>query len=416
MKKFQENRWAKLCAALVLLCAAFGTGVFGVRAVLSFGSASDSNWQSSSRYYSGVDSRQRELLNGVYVTQRLEALEKRVEDGTANAMTYADIEALRKSRTEIEERFFRNNTWFRFCLMDAATGEVMGTNLRKGQSMLQSVKNVHYYTFDLSEDFWAAYGYYDPDRAVNETLSGEAAGQNAGEAQEPRSLVLEYGVPEVIDDSVQDEFYQMWKLWDMERAAFDQYLTGFLNLGVLTLLALLWVLWSAGHKSGTEGIVLTWQERIFFDVYAAVMIAATLALASGTVWAAERLYWGSANVYSVVNEDFNAFFKMGILGAGALVAAGVACAALLLRTFVVRIKAHCLARSTLLCRVCGWTVRTVHDFLRFLPFTWKVVLGFGLYTIGTLWLIMRGRYDGFFMLIYCCLQLVLLFFLSWRRR
>ena len=413
MKKFQKNRWAKLCAVLVLLCAAFGTGVFGVRAVLSFGSASDSNWQSSSRYYIGVDSRQRELLNGVYVTQHLEMLEKRVEDGTANAMTYADIEALQKRRTEIEERFFRNNTWFRFCLMDAATGEVMGTNLREGQSMLQSVKNIHYYTFDLAEDFWAAYGYYDPDRAVNEILSGEAAEQNAGEAQEPRSLVLEYGVPEVIDDSVQDEFYQMWKLWDMERAAFDQYLTGFLNLGVLTLLALIWVLWSAGHKSGTEGIVLTWQERIFFDVYTAVMIAAALALASGTVWAAERLYWGSANVYSIVNEDFNSFFKMGILGAGALFAAGVACVALILRTFVVRIKAHCLARSTLLCRVCGWTVLTVHEFIRFLPFTWKMVLGFGVYVFVSLWLIMLGRYDGVFMLVYFCLQLALAFFLAW---
>ena len=54
-----------------------------------------------------------------------------------------------------------------------------------------------------------------------------------------------------------------------------------------------------------------------------------------------------------------------------------------------------------------------HDFLRFLPFTWKIVLGFGAYMIVTFFLVMKGIYNGAFMFMYLCLQLALLLFLSW---
>ena len=179
----------------------------------------------------------------------------------------------------------------------------------------------------------------------------------------------------------------------MDRASFDQYLTGFLNLGALTLLALIWILWTAGHKSGAEEIVLTWQERIFFDVYAVVMIA--------------------GQSYAVRGEDFDTFFNLGVTGAGALFAAGVGCGTLLLRTLAVRLKAHCLAKTTLLCRVATWMAGTIHDFVRFLPFTWKIVLGFGAYVMVTFFLIMEGVYNGAFMFMYLCLQLALVLFLAW---
>lgn len=118
-------------------------------------------------------------------------------------------------------------------------------------------------------------------------------------------------------------------------------------------------------------------------------------------------------MYAAQNEDFTTFFDLGVLGAGTVFAAGVGCGALLLRTFTVRLKARCLGKTTLLCRVAAWTVRTVHDFIRFLPFTWKLVLGFGAYVIFAFWLITVGRYDGAFMLMYFFLQLALLLFLSW---
>ena len=160
-----------------------------------------------------------------------------------------------------------------------------------------------------------------------------------------------------------------------------------------------------------EEIVLTWQERIFFDVYAVVMIAGIAWLAFGTVWAAEQLYWGQS--YAVRGEDFDTFFNLGVAGAGALFAAGVGCAVLLLRTLAVRVKARCLGKTTLLCRVAAWMAGTIHDFVRFLPFTWKIVLGFGAYVMVTFFLIMEGVYNGAFMFMYLCLQLALVLFLAW---
>ena len=413
MKKLQGNAIAKVCAWIVLLCAAFGTGVFGVWAVLSFGSVADDSWQGSSRYYQAVDNRQRELVAGIRLSQQLERLERQLEEGTASPLAYADAEALREERAQVEERFSRQNTWFRFRVLTDNGQTLLGTNLNDNEAMIRAVQNVHYFSFELWDgDIYENAYYYDPETGEGYS-DPPTAGLNPETEAAPLKLVLEYGVPQTVNDSIQDEFYRIWQIWDMDRATFGQYLTGFLNLGALTFLALVWVLWTAGHKSGTEGASVTWQERIWFDLYALVMIAAVVFLSFSTIWAMEQMFSGSVRAYSTVNEDFDHFFKLGVLGAGALFAGGVGCAALLLRTFSVRLKAGCLGKTTLLCRVVTWMVRTIHDFLRFLPFTWKIVLGFGAYMIVTFFLVMKGIYNGAFMFMYLCLQLALLLFLSW---
>ncbi len=405
MKKLQGNAVAKVCAVIVLLAAAFGAGVFGVRAVLSFGSVADDNWQDSSRFYSAIDDRRQDLVEGIELSQTLEELEKQIAEGAANPLAYADAEALREEKARVEEQFSRQNTWFRFRLLTDDGQTLLGTNLKDDEAISRTVKEMHYFSFEL----WEGSVNYDPETGDLGLSPSDANPE--GETAPSMKLVLEYGVPEKVDDSIQDEFSQIWRLWDMDRASFDQYLTGFLNLGALTLLALIWILWTAGHKSGAEEIVLTWQERIFFDVYAVVMIAGIAWLAFGTVWAAEQLYWGQS--YAVRGEDFDTFFNLGVTGAGALFAAGVGCAVLLLRTLAVRVKARCLGKTTLLCRVAAWMAGTIHDFVRFLPFTWKIVLGFGAYVIVTFFLIMGGVYNGAFMFMYLCLQLALVLFLAW---
>ena len=409
MKKLQSNPAAKVCAVVVLLCAVFGAGVFGVRAVLSFGSVVDGSWQDSSRYYRALDGRQGELLNGIRLTQNLEQLEKWIEEGAAGDLAYADAEALREERALVEERFSRQNTWFRFRLLTDNGKTMLGTNLKDGESMLKAVWNVSYFTFTLqSGNIYDDVLYYNPESGE---YSSAADANPEEDAAPPMKLVLEYGVPAQIDDSIQDEFTEIWTIWEADRANFDIYLTGFCWLGALALAALVWVLWAAGHKSGVEEIVPTWQERIFFDVYALAALALGVACTASTIWAMEQLYWGQS--YAVRGEDFDAFFNLGILGAAALFTAAAACGALLLRTLAVRIKAGKLAQTTLLCRVAAWTARTVHDFLRFLPFTWKIVLGFGAYVAATFFLILEGVYNGAFMLMYLCLQLALMLALGW---
>ncbi len=411
MKKLQGNAVAKACAVIVLLAAAFGTGVFGVRAVLSFGSVTDDNWQSSSRFYSALESRRQELVEGIELAQMLEQLEKQIAEETGTSLTYADAEALREERARVEARFSRQNTWFRFRLLTDGGQTLLGTNLNDDEAIIRTVRDMYHFTFELvdGDDYENVY-YYDPETGERYS-EPPVAGLNPETEGAPLKLVLEYGVPDKIDDTIQDEFSQIWRLWDMDRASFDQYLTGFLNLGALTLLALFWLLWTAGHKAGAEGTVTTWQERIWFDLYAVAMIAAVVLLSACTIWAAEQLYWGRS--YAVRGEDFDTFFNLGIMGAGALFAVGVGCGTLLLRTLAVRLKAHCLAKTTLLCRVATWMAGTIHDFVRFLPFTWKIVLGFGAYAVLTFCLLVFGSYDGWCMMLYLCLQLALLIFLSW---
>ena len=413
MNKLQGNVIAKLCAWAVLLAAAFGAGIFGVRAVLSFGSVADDSWQNSSRYYNAVDERRRELVAGIRLSRRLEQLEQQIGEGTASSLAYADAEALREERAKVEERFSRQNTWFRFRVLTDNGQTLLGTNLNDDEAMIRAVQNVHYFSFELwEEDIYGNASYYDSETGEGYS-DPPTAGLNPETEAAPLKLVLEYGVPETIDDSIQDEFSQIWSIWNMDRAAFDQYLTGFLSLTALTLLALAWVLWTAGHRAGAEGTVTTWQERIFFDLYAAAVIAAVVCLAACFIWTAEQLYWSTGNIYDLMNEDFDPFYKLGVLGAAAFFMGVVACGTLLLRTLAVRLKARCLVRTTLLCRVIGWTVRTVHDFVQFLPFTWKMVLGFLVYVIVTFFLVTEGVHNGAFMLMYLCLQLTLVLFLAW---
>ncbi len=414
MKKLQGNAIAKVCAWVLLLCAVFGAGVFGVQAVLSFQAVASDSWQDSLRFYNAIEGRRGELVAGIELSQTLKKLEKQIAEGTASPLAYADAEALREERARVEERFSRQNTWFRFRVLTDDGQTLLGTNLNDDEAMIRAVKEVHYFSFELLDG--GVYGneyHYNPETG-EEYSDSSTAGLNPETEAAPLKLVLEYGVPEDIETgSIDDEFYRIWVTWINERAFFDQYLTGFLNLGVLSLLALIWILWTAGHKAGTEGIVTTWQESIFFDVYTVVMITGIVWLVFGTVWAAEQLYWSTNNVSDLMNGDVGPFYKLGLMGAAVLFTAGVGCAALLLRTLAVRVKARCLAKTTLLCRVVTWMVRTIHDFVRFLPFTWKIVAAFVGYAAVSFFLLVVGYYDGGMTLFYICIQTAVLLFLAW---
>ena len=260
MKKLQGNAIAKVCVWIVLLAAAFGAGVFGVRTLLSFQSVASDSWQFGGRFCNALENRRLDLVEGIHLARELEVLEQRRKEGTAGPLAYADAEAIREQKEQVEERFSRENTSFRFRVLTDDGQTVLGTNLNEGESLVKAVEQVHYFSFDLRDESGNVY-YEDP------YLESETPENAAGTTSAPVKLVLEYGVPEDIEaGSVDDEFYQIWVAWMNERAFFDQYLTGFLNLGALVLLALICLLWTAGHRNGEEDIVLTWQEKIWFDL------------------------------------------------------------------------------------------------------------------------------------------------------
>ena len=96
--------------------------------------------------------------------RRLGILEKQIEGGTANSLAYADAQALREQREQIEERFSRQNTWFRFRVLTDNGQTLLGTNLNDDEALIRTVQNVHYFSFELqdgslNEDVL----YYDTD-------------------------------------------------------------------------------------------------------------------------------------------------------------------------------------------------------------------------------------------------------------
>ena len=159
MKKLQRSAAAKICAVLVLLAAAFGAGVFGVRALVSSVSITRSSWQDSSRFYSAIDDRRQDLVEGIELSQTLEELEKQIAEGAANPLAYADAEALREEKARVEEQFSRQNTWFRFRLLTDDGQTLLGTNLKDDEAISRTVKEMHYFSFEL----WDGSVNYDPE-------------------------------------------------------------------------------------------------------------------------------------------------------------------------------------------------------------------------------------------------------------
>ena len=415
MKKLQRSYAAKVCAWAVLLAAAFAAGVFGLRTLFTLDAATTNDWQSSGRFANAQNYRRRDLIECVYQHYRLNALEQMIAEGNADASLQADVEAFRESQEETMRRFSRENTWFRFRLTDAETGEVVASNLAEGESMLRAVRNIYRNTFEVTEDSWplSGYEYYYGDSGY-ESSGPEAPANVSGSA--PIKLTLEYGVPEEVDDSTQDEFFQVRRAYESDRYFFEDYLAAFLTLSALALIALIWVLWTAGHSPKKDGIVLTWQEKIFLEIYAAVLLAAGGLLVYAGIMAASSAYWYSIRYLSWAVENYDQyelFSSLLIVGSAALFTGVAAAGSLLLRTLTVRLKAGCLGKTTLLCRVASWTVRTVHEFVRSLPVTWRAVAAAGGYAVLSLWLFTQGRYYGGFMLIYWLLQLALLVFTAW---
>ena len=422
MKKLQRSYAAKLCAWAALLLAAFAACVAGLRTLLCVPAATSDSWQSTGQFSNAQSYRRRELREGVYLAYRLNALERMIADGSADASQQSDAEVLRESLEETKKRFSRENTWFRFRLMDADTGEVVDTNLAEGESMLRAVWSISRESFTVTEDSLSASGYayyrgdyYAADNA--EYVEPETpAIQPADAAFVPVKLVLEYGVPEEVDSSIRDEFFQIRQAYESDRSFFEDYLGAFLTLGALALIALIWVLWTAGHSPKEEGIVLTWQEKIFLEIYAAVLLTVGGVLMYAGIRVADQAYWYSVHYLSWALENYNQyelFSTLLVMGAAALLTGAAWAGSLLLRTFVVRVKAGRLGRTTLLCRVAAWTVRTVHEFVSSLPITWKAVAAVIGYTVLSMGLITQARYDGWYMLIYWFLQLALLVFVAW---
>ena len=363
MKKLQENPWGKLLAVVLLLVTAFGAGLFAVKGIVNFSYVAAEDWQETSRFYELLWERQQQMA-------QLCSLEMQL----AEELPFAEQQQKSQTLSQLKKELQSDATWFRWQVFDANGQNILYSNLNQ-EELSQTVETIHYATFAAGENQITSSAETRTD-AVFYGEMAEDATMNEWEENEPvlsagvipavgEQLIIQCGVPEQVDETIQDDFFDLWRSWGENRANFQPNLV---RAGVLALLSLgcfLFILWTAGHKEGEEGIVLTWQERIFFDLYLPVMIGAMVGIfLLGLMFGDYLIY---RTTYGMGGTEFVPLVRDWLLPLTAALMVGAV--TLTVRTLTVRLKARALARSTLLCRVLMWCLKVLRDFILALPFT-----------------------------------------------
>ena len=406
MKKIQGNPWGKLLAVLLLLVTAFGAGHFAIKGMLNLPYVGEENWQETNQFYDLLWERQEQLAQLCSLDMQL-----------AGELSFADQQQKLQALSQLKDALQSDATWFRWQIFDSNGQNVLYSNLNE-RGMSQSVEKIYYATFTAGEN----YVNFNPVNQTAGAVYGEAADggvskwYDSGEALSwgvipaaGEELIIQCGVPAKVDESVEDEFFELWKNWGENRANFQPNLV---RAGVFALLSLgcfLYILWTAGHKEGEEGIVLTWQEYIFFDLYLFAMIGAGLGLFWFGFHLGDHLLYGIT--YGAGGGEFTSLVQVWLLPLTMTMMAGVV--TLTARTLAVRLKGRALARSTLLCRVLMWLVRVLADFFRSLPITWRTVGLFAGYAAASSYLLLAARYSALAMGLWGLLNLSALIFLGW---
>ena len=407
MKKIQGNPWGKLLAAVLLLVTAFGAGLFAVKGLLNLPDVLVEDWQTTTKFYNLLVERQDQLA-------QLCSLDMQLAEELPFAQQQQTLQSLSQLRKELQS----DATWFRWQVFDSDGQNVLYSNLDQ-EGLNQAVENIYYATFVAGEHRVtssmdtqtgsAAYGETAADGGAYEEYD---SGPSLSEGTIPAAgdqLIIQCGVPNTVDESIPDEFYELWKNYGENRANFQPNL---IRAGIFALLCLgsfLYILWTAGHKEGEEEIVLTWQERIFFDLYLPAVILAEVGLFLMGLSFADYLMYSSS--YAAAGAELVPLVRDWLLPV--LAALMVGTVTLLIRTLAVRLKARALARSTLLCRVLIWLGRVMRDFIRSLPVTWRAVGLFAGYMVVSSYLLLAARYSALAMSIWGLVNLMALVFLGW---
>ena len=399
MKKLQGNPWGKLLAILLLLATAFGAGLFAVKGVLNIPYVATEDWQQIEEFYNLLWERQEQMAQMCSLDMQL-----------AEELPFAERQQKLQSLSELQESLQSDKTWLRWQVLSSDGRSVLYSNL--GQETLeQKVEQIHYSTFIAGEHLVTSNVEVRVDAvAPYEMAQDTGASISVGVVPaEGEQLVAQCGVPNQVDESIPDEFYELWKDYGENRANFQPNL---IRAGVFALMSLgcfLYILWTAGHREGEEEIVLTWQEHIFFDLYLPVMIGAGVLVFLLGLYSADYLLYSLT--YRDANRELLPLVRDWLLPLAAAMMVGVV--TLIARTLTVRLKARALARSTLLCRVLIWLVRVIRDFFRSLPLTWRTVGLFAVYVVLSGYLLLEAPYSAVAMWLWGLLNLSALVFLSW---
>ena len=398
MKRLQESPLFKAAAVVLLLALTFTGAMFGLNVLQAVPYLDSESYQNTEEFYH----LRRELQDRVASAFALE------QQLSTDGLAYVEQRRLTEELEQLEQSFDPSATNFRFVVRRADGSEVT-SNLNQGQELPGPVYYArftlgHYYAEELGEVS------YEADFAESTSELETAIGSDTG----PAIYIIECAAvseEELLSTGVEDGLSRLSLHYHTTVTNFSDWLSIAVGCLVLAAVCLLSILWTAGHKAGTDGIVLTWQEKIFFELYLIVMAIA------GTVVFAGAWYLLGYYYYSCVEQPGAEGFWLP-LSIAALCALLAEMAALTLRTLAVRLKGHALARTSLLCRVVVWLWRKLAEagrwtleLVRSLPFLWRTIAGFLAYFLANAALFSEALHNGLAGAIWWLLHIAVLLLL-----
>ena len=372
-----------------MLAAFFLAGIAGCRLIQTLPYMVTGNWKDLGTVYRAMEDRADSVaaLYALYQDQStLLELEAAGED-----VEYR-LGRVDRQIQEAEQALRPESTWFRFRVSDIYGGQ-LDTNLEYWDALEDEVDLVHQAVFTpghyyVEHDGEAWLTWSNGQTAPQQELAASPDMAESEDAQAQPPLVIEYGVAREVTGGASDEFTQIAEEWNWAHLMFPSRAKAVAVWLTAGLLCLLYLLWASGHRAGKEGIVPTWQEKVFLELY--------LAAAAGVIF---LILWGILDLgdlylgyyfhdWAPLDGDFSVPLTEYALAA--LFALGMGTGALVLRTVVVRVKAGTFLATTLLYKVVKWMARAIHVLLRAIgyfiqniPLFWRAALVCGGYILST---------------------------------
>ncbi len=357
MKQLQENLGVRVAAWVLLVCAVFGAVYYGVRCLMLLPFVEAESVEYTTPYHQMLMERENSLLSYAQYSLALE-----------QETSFMEQQRYQNLINQINQSMAAENTNFRFQVYTQDGKVVLYENLGETQRTLEDQVSQVYYAaltwnngqIQLEQEDAAAGDLVVQEFHQDGEVSVAALEENA---------VVKYGVLSAEDMTAQDEFYHLSNQYQLGKMNFSFYLTICLILAAAAAGIFLFLMWASGHKPGTEGVVLTWQEHIFTEFYLAV---AGTAVFLGDLYLVDQML--AVLNYGAYSDE--QLVRLLPLIYGAALTGLTLLAALLVRTLVVRCKAKALGRTTLICRIVVWLWRCVSRFVANLSTTWKTALFF----------------------------------------
>lgn len=388
MNTTRTNPAAKAAAWLLLAVFALCAGFFGSLAAFSL------NWQSLDRWQDSSEFQQLcQLWSDRVATNATDSIA-----ADSSSISYVEQQQLNAAIAEFQTASSADATSYRYRLLNRS-GQVLGSNLPKGETLLTQTAQVHYASVTPGEyaaDPLDSYGYYAQYYGWS---------KNVVDSTDDEQYILEYGVAE--DPPVSDSFARLKQEISLAQVRFFPRIGAALGLLFGALVCLGYILWSAGWRTGAAKVTASRQDRIYLEVYIVLW-------ALGTVLAL-CLIFVSGSMAEVLNATRLPIWENRLLvGRGAACCTVLALAvALLLRTLVVRVRTGTLGHSILVCRLWRGLCRRSGQAVRVLPFTWRTILAFLCYFFLNLLLLLLTDQQGgvFAALAWLALNIAVLVFL-----